>query len=63
MKSPNVKKVEMMPGFPPEDYTGTQADWMVALQEESLWNGEGWYGDVEIPENKYWEILDKCEAQ
>ena len=53
---------EMLPAIPPEDYKGSQADWMVALQERELWDGEGWYGDVEIPVNTWWEILEECEG-
>lgn len=55
------KSKDFMPGYPPEDYTGSQADWMVALQERGLWDGEGWHGDVEVPEDTYWEILEECE--
>ncbi len=54
-------KTIMYPGHPPEDYTGTMADWTVALLEGGWWNGKGWYGDVEIPEKEYWEILEECE--
>ena len=55
------KEQEMFPGYPPVDYKGTQANWMVELQVRGLWNGEGWYGDIEIPEDIYWDILEKCE--
>ena len=55
------KEQEMFPGYPPEDYKGTQANWMVELQARGLWDGEGWYGDIEIPEDIYWDILEKCE--
>lgn len=51
----------MLPAHPPEDYTGSVADWMVELQTRGLWNGEGWYGDVEIPLSEWQEILDECE--
>jgi len=50
-----------LPGYPPEDYKGTQADWMIQLQERGLWDGLGWYGDVEIDEKEYMEILEQCE--
>ena len=46
-----------MPGHPPEDYRGSVSDWMVALQERGLWDGTGWYGDVLIDEDQWWEIL------
>lgn len=51
-----------VPAIPPEDYEGTVADWMVALQERGLWDGEGWYGDVEITEDQYVDILEECES-
>ena len=53
--------MEYLPAIPPEDYKGSQAAWMVALQERGLWDGEGWYGDVEISETDWWEILEQCE--
>ena len=56
------KKKEMLPAIPPEDYKGSQADWMIALQTRSLWDGEGWHGDVEIPAETWWEILEECEG-
>lgn len=50
-----------MPAIPPEDYEGTQADWMINLQMRGLWDGEGWYGDVEIDEQEYADLLEECE--
>lgn len=58
----NEKAKDFIPAIPPEDYKGSQADWMVKLQERGLWNGKGWHGDVWIPENDWWEILEECEA-
>ena len=55
------KKEEMLPAIPPDDYKGSQADWMVALQSRGLWDGEGWHGDIEIPSSVWWEILEECE--
>jgi len=54
-----------MPAIPPEDYSGSQADWMIALQERGLWDGEepDWHGDVMIKEEVWWEILEECEAK
>jgi len=65
MKSNNKKEpiIEWLPATPPEDYKGTQADWMVALQSRGLWDGEGWHGDVEIPADAWWEILEECEGE
>ena len=52
---------DKIPAIPPEDYKGTQADWMIKLQERGLWNGKGWHGDVMITEEQWWDILDECE--
>lgn len=56
------KKSGLIPAIPPEDYKGSQADWMVKLQERGLWNGEGWHGDVMITSDQWWEILEECEG-
>lgn len=52
---------ERIPAFPPEDYKGSQADWMVELQARGFWDGEGWYGDVYLKAKDWWDILEKCE--
>jgi hypothetical protein len=57
------KKIPMTPAIPPDDYEGSQAQWMVALQERGLWDGEGWHGDIEIPTDIWWEILEECEGE
>jgi hypothetical protein len=57
------QKREMTPAIPPDDYSGTQADWMIKLQERGLWNGKGWHGDIEIPTDIWWEILEECEGE
>lgn len=56
---------ETLPAIPPEDYKGTIADWIMALVERGLFNdGDGsWYGDVEIPADTWWEILEQCEGE
>lgn len=54
---------DKMPAFPPEDYKGSIADWMVCLTTRGLWNGKGWYGDVIIPTDTWWEILEECEGE
>lgn len=56
-----MKTPKTMKAHPPEDYTGTQSDWMVELQTRGIWNGEGWYGDVIISYDEWCEILDVCE--
>jgi len=52
-----------MPAHPPEDYTGTQADWVVALIERGIIPDDftGWYGDIMIDDKVYCEILNECE--
>lgn len=60
-KQPEIDFVNYLPGHPPDDYEGSNADWMVMLQEEGLWDGEGWYGDVAVPVEKYEEMLEKLE--
>lgn len=60
---PVVKSSATIPAIPPEDYKGSQADWMIKLQERGLWDGEGWHGDVEIPSDDWWEILEECEGE
>lgn len=55
------KPIRYLPGYPPEDYTGTQSDWMIALQQEGLWDGTGSYQDVAVPVDTYWRILEQCE--
>ena len=53
----------MLPAIPPTDYKGSQSAWMTALIERDLWDGVGWHGYVEIPENVWWEILEECEGR
>lgn len=60
-KKPTIDFKDYMPGYPPEDYRGSQAGWMVELQARGLWNGEGWHGDAIIPKDVYWEMLEKLE--
>lgn len=55
------KKEKLTPAIPPEDYKGSVAHWMTQLQERGLWNGYGFYGDVMIPTDAWWEILEECE--
>ena len=44
---------ELIPAIPPEDYSGSVADWMTALISRVLWDGEGWYGDIML-DNWQW---------
>jgi len=59
------KKKEMTPAIPPDDYKGSQADWMIGLQTMGLWDGEHpeWHGDLKIPTEKWWELLEQCEGE
>jgi hypothetical protein len=57
------KKDKMIPAFPPEDYKGSVGEWMAELQIRGLWDGEGWYGDVMLPADTWWEILEKLEGE
>ena len=50
------------PAIPPSDYTGSQAEWMIQLQQRGLWDGDGWHGDVWISDDDWWEILEDCEG-
>ena len=61
MSSPYPKG--KMPAHPPEDYTGTQADWLTALWERGILTEDfdGWYGDIIIDDEIYCEILKECE--
>lgn len=53
---------DKLPAIPPNDYRGTQAAWMLGLQERGLWNGEGFHGDVWLTREQYGELLDATEA-
>lgn len=57
------KKEDTTPAIPPDDYKGSQADWMTGLISRGLWDGNGWHGDVEIPTDKWWELLESCEGE
>lgn len=57
-----IKKEKFTPAIPPDDYKGSQADWMIKLQERGLWDGKGWHGDIDIPTDIWWEILEECEV-
>jgi len=50
--------------IPPEDYKGSVGKWMIELQERGLWDGENpeWHGDVKIPTDVWWEMIEKLEA-
>lgn len=59
------KKIKTMPAIPPDDYEGSQADWMMALVTRGIWDDSdgSWYGDVMIPEATWWEILEETEGE
>ena len=58
-----------IPAIPPNDYKGTQADWIAALISRGYIydhdgyriDCEGWIGDIELMDSVYWEILEECE--
>lgn len=52
----------LVPAIPPNDYKGTQADWMRGLMERGLWDGNGFHGDRWISPNAYEELLVSCES-
>jgi len=54
--------IEPIPAIPPEDYKGSVGAWCYKLMERGLWDGNGWYGDVQIMPNVWWEILEECEG-
>lgn len=47
---------EQVPAWPPDDYKGTMADWLVALETRGIE-----WGDY-ISQEIWWEILEECEA-
>lgn len=51
------------PAVPPNDYRGTQADWMIGLQERGWWDGKHpeFHGDVWLTSDQYDELLSACE--
>lgn len=54
-----------LPAIPPNDYKGTQAGWMIGLQERGFWDGKKpeFHGDVWITEAQYDELLTACESR
>lgn len=52
---------DLVMAIPPEDYTGSVGKWMQELQIRGYWDGDGWHGDVMIPRDVWWEILEKLE--
>jgi len=60
-KKKKKPKLNLVPAIPPDDYKGSTGKWMEELQERKLWDGNGWHGDIKIPANVWWEILEKLE--
>ena len=50
-----------LPAIPPNDYTGTIADWMIALISRGLMKEDQFYGDIVLTDEQYEEILTECE--
>lgn len=63
-KDHSGRAVSKLPAIPPNDYEGTQADWMTGLMERGLWDGRRpeFHGDVWITVDQYNELLEACEA-
>lgn len=59
----NPTSTSKVPAIPPSDYEGSQADWMIGLQQRGLWNGKGWHGDVEISLKDWQDLLEECEGK
>jgi len=59
------RQTKLTPAIPPEDYNGSVADWMRALIERGFWDGDDdvFYGDIMIPSDIWWEILEECEGE
>lgn len=51
----------MIPAIPPEDYSGSIADWIMALVSRGLMKEGDDYTSLYIPEEVYVEILGECE--
>lgn len=53
-----------MPAIPPRDYEGTIACWITELLKRGWMKGQNeWYGDIELSDDDYEELLDYCESQ
>lgn len=50
-----------VPAIPPDNYSGTIADWVIALQQRGLLKGTQFYGNIKIPKRVYDEVLAECE--
>jgi hypothetical protein len=50
-----LPKDQNVPAYPPEDYKGTQADWLVACNERGIERGQF------ISQKMWWDILEQCE--
>jgi len=59
IKKTKQNEVKKLPAIPPNDYIGTMADWIIALNERG-YNGNE-YCDILISEEEYSEILEQCE--
>ena len=58
-----MAKKELIEAIPPEDYKGSVSQWIIALIERGLFieGKHDWHGDVMIPVDTWWEILEECE--
>lgn len=51
-----------LPAIPPNDYSGSIADWTIALITRGLMKEDQFYGDVILTKECYEEILTECES-
>jgi hypothetical protein len=57
------KAKDQIPAIPPNDYTGTVADWLTELQIRGFWDGKDFYGDIMISTKDWRDILKVCETK
>ena len=55
--------MNLLPAIPPEDYTGSIKDWIIALEVRGLLSEDQDYNSVKISESLYNEILNECEKE
>jgi len=49
--------------IPPNDYKGTIANWIGGLISRGLMKETQFYGDIEISEEEYTDLLQECEEE
>lgn len=51
------QEIKYVSSTPPDDYTGTETAWQLALKSRGHTDKE------EIPLNDWWDILQECEGE